>query len=51
VRVNQHDQRPLLKLTLELLFCNIYIRISVNIPEKLSKEAKKLIEELKKEGL
>src|SRR3989344_4522145 len=30
---------------------DIYIRISVQIPEKLSKEAKKLIEELKKEGL
>lgn len=30
---------------------DIYIRISVKIPEKLSKEAKKLIEELKKEGL
>ncbi|MBI1974348.1 MAG: DnaJ domain-containing protein [Candidatus Zambryskibacteria bacterium] len=30
---------------------DIYIRISVNIPEKLSKEARKLIEELKKEGL
>ena len=30
---------------------DIYIRISVQIPEKLSKDAKKLIEELKKEGL
>jgi len=30
---------------------DIYIRISVQIPEKLSKASKKLIEELKKEGL
>jgi curved DNA-binding protein len=30
---------------------DLYVRIVVNIPEKLSKEAKKLIEELKKEGL
>lgn len=30
---------------------DIYIRILVKIPEKLSKESKKLIEELKKEGL
>ena len=29
---------------------DLYIRIAVQIPEKLSKEAKKLIEELKKEG-
>jgi hypothetical protein len=27
------------------------VRINVKIPEKLSKEQKKLIEELKKEGL
>ena len=30
---------------------DLYIRISVQIPEKLSKEAKKLVEELKKEGI
>lgn len=30
---------------------DLYIRISVQIPDKLSKEARKLIEELKKEGL
>ena len=30
---------------------DLYVRITVNIPEKLSKEAKKLIEELKKEGI
>ena len=30
---------------------DLYIRISVQIPDKLSKEAKKIIEELKKEGL
>ncbi len=30
---------------------DLYIRISVKIPEKLSKEARKAVEELKKEGL
>ncbi len=30
---------------------DLYIRILVTIPEKLSKDAKKLVEELKKEGL
>ncbi len=30
---------------------DIYVRMKVQMPEKLSKEAKKLIEELKKEGL
>lgn len=30
---------------------DLYVRISVEIPEKLSKEAKKLVEELKKQGL
>jgi len=30
---------------------DLYVRVSVEFPEKLSKEAKKLIEELKKEGL
>ncbi|MBI2065871.1 MAG: DnaJ domain-containing protein [Candidatus Zambryskibacteria bacterium] len=30
---------------------DLYIRVSVQIPDKLSREAKKLIEELKKEGL
>lgn len=30
---------------------DLYVRVLVSIPEKLSKEAKKLIEELKKEGL
>lgn len=30
---------------------DLYIRISVQIPDKLSKEAKKLVEELKKEGI
>lgn len=30
---------------------DLYVRVQVEIPEKLSKEAKKLVEELKKEGL
>jgi len=30
---------------------DLYVRLSVNIPEKLSKESRKLVEELKKEGL
>ncbi len=30
---------------------DLYIRINVKLPDKLSKEAKKLIEELKKEGI
>lgn len=30
---------------------DLYVRISVQIPEKLSKEAKKLVEELKKQGI
>ncbi len=30
---------------------DFYVRIKVNIPEKLSKEQKKLVEELKKEGI
>lgn len=30
---------------------DLYVRVKVQIPEKLSKEAKKLIEELKKEGI
>ncbi|MBI2086940.1 MAG: DnaJ domain-containing protein [Candidatus Zambryskibacteria bacterium] len=30
---------------------DLYVRISVQIPEKLSKEAKKIVEELKKQGL
>ena len=30
---------------------DLYVRIKVNMPEKLSKDAKKLIEELKKEGI
>lgn len=30
---------------------DLYVRISVQIPEKLSKEAKKAVEELKKQGL
>jgi len=30
---------------------DLYVRIKVDIPEKLSKEAKKLIEQLKKEGV
>ncbi|MEK7135344.1 MAG: DnaJ C-terminal domain-containing protein [Patescibacteria group bacterium] len=30
---------------------DLYVRVSVQIPEKLSKEQKKLVEELKKEGI
>jgi len=30
---------------------DLYIRINVKLPDKLSKEAKKLVEELKKEGI
>lgn len=30
---------------------DLYVRITINIPEKLSKEARKIIEELKKEGI
>ena len=30
---------------------DLYVRVSVDIPDKLSKEAKKLIEELRKQGL
>ena len=30
---------------------DLYIRISIKIPEKLSKDAKKLVEELKEQGL
>jgi DnaJ-class molecular chaperone len=30
---------------------DLYIRITINLPEKLSKEAKRLVEELKKEGI
>ncbi|MEK7227679.1 MAG: DnaJ C-terminal domain-containing protein [Patescibacteria group bacterium] len=30
---------------------DLYVRLSIQIPEKLSKEAKKLVEELKKQGL
>ncbi len=30
---------------------DLYVRITVNIPEKLSREAKKVVEELKKEGI
>ncbi|MEK7147971.1 MAG: DnaJ C-terminal domain-containing protein [Patescibacteria group bacterium] len=30
---------------------DLYVRVSIQIPEKLSKEAKKAVEELKKEGL
>lgn len=30
---------------------DLYVRISIQIPDKLSKEAKKLVEELKKQGL
>ena len=30
---------------------DLYVRLKVSVPDKLSKEAKKLVEELKKEGI
>jgi molecular chaperone DnaJ len=30
---------------------DLYVRVTVKLPERLSKEAKRLIEELKKEGI
>ncbi len=30
---------------------DLYVRVKVTMPEKLSKDAKKIIEELKKEGI
>ena len=30
---------------------DLYVRVTVKLPEKLSKEAKKLVEDLKKEGI